>query len=32
MFFGEIMVKSDHLVISTLMVPLLIISDHDDII
>ena len=32
MFFGEIMVKSDHLVISTLMVPLLIISGHDDVI
>ena len=32
MFFGETMVKSDHLVIPTYMVPLLIISGHYDVI
>ena len=32
MFFGGTMVKSDHLVISTYMVPLLIISGHYDVI
>ena len=32
MFFGETVVKSDHLVIPTYMVPLLIISGHYDVI
>ena len=32
MFFGETMIKSDHLVVPTNMVPILIISGHYDVI